>query len=153
MATSDPDPTGEPRLDADTLHVASTRLSHVRLMDDARWPWLLLVPRIASSVTRSAPTELHHLSGHDRAALMEETALVGDALQRATGCTSINVGALGNVVARLHVHVVARDPVDPAWPGPVWGVGKPVPLERDGAGAVREPEFVDAVRRVLPRRR
>ena len=135
--------TGDPRLDADTLPVCRTATAHVRLVDDARWPWVMLVP------VHEGATELHHLTPGERAALADEIALASEAMERATGCTSVNVAALGNVVARLHVHVVARDPGDPNWPGPVWGFGERVPLERDATGGVREPAFVETVREAL----
>ena len=140
---NDTDRTGERRLDTDTLPIARTPTCHVRLVDDARWPWVMLVP------VRTDVTELHHLTDDERAALMREVSAASEALQAVTGCASVNVAALGNVVRRLHVHVVARDPGDPNWPGPVWGFGERVPLARDGSGAVEEPAFVDAVRRVL----
>ena len=126
----------DPRLEADTHAVSTLDLCALRLMDDARWPWLILVPR------RAAVEEVHDLSREDRARLVEEQSRVAAALQRLTGCRSINVAALGNVVAQLHVHVVARDPGDPNWPGPVWGHGARVPYAERAAseliGRVRE---------------
>ena len=116
-----------PRLDADTHRVAELELCALLLMDDARWPWLILVPG------REGIEEIHALEAHDRALLIEEQARVAEALQRLTGCRSINVAALGNVVAQLHVHVVARNENDPNWPDPVWGHGTRVPYERDAA--------------------
>ena len=139
--------TGDPRLDADTLPVCRTAAAHVRLVDDARWPWLMLVP------ARAEATEIHHLAPDERASLIEEVSLASAALERATGCASVNVAALGNVVARLHVHVVARRPGDPNWPGPVWGFGERVPRARDASGEAREPAFVAAVREALAGRR
>lgn len=140
-------PTGEPRLDADSIALCETPLSHVRFMDDARWPWLLLVPRAREG--RPDPHELHELTRPERVALMDEIALAGEALQRATGCTSVNVGALGNAVARLHVHVVARDPGDANWPRPVWGFGTAEALQRDADGRPIDLPWADAVRRAL----
>ena len=97
-------------------------LCHVRLQADARYPWLVLIPRIAGAI------ELEDLSGNDRAALMEEVVLAGAAvravgLATARAVTKLNVGQLGNVTPQLHVHVVGRRTGDAAWPGPVWGVG------------------------------
>ncbi len=139
--------TGEPRLDADSIAVCETPLSHVRLMDDARWPWLLLVPRGRDG--RPDPHELHELTRTERIALMDEIAVAGDALQRTTRCRSVNVAALGNAVPRLHVHVVAREAGDANWPRPVWGFETAVPLPRDAGGAVVEPDWLDPVRRAL----
>ncbi|HTQ12349.1 MAG TPA: HIT domain-containing protein [Rhizomicrobium sp.] len=109
------------RLAADTRAVADWGLSRVLLMNDARYPWLILVPRRAGLV------ELHDLKHAERLVLMEEIARAGAALKSLTGCAKINTGALGNLVPQLHVHVVARGPGDAAWPGPVWGQGTAEP--------------------------
>jgi diadenosine tetraphosphate (Ap4A) HIT family hydrolase len=103
------------RLEADTIAVTDLPLSAVRLMDDATYPWLVLVPRRAGLV------ELTDLEPPQRAVLIEEIAAAGRALAAATGCHKLNIGALGNQVAQLHVHVIARFTTDAAWPNPVWG--------------------------------
>jgi diadenosine tetraphosphate (Ap4A) HIT family hydrolase len=107
------------RLAADSVALGDGRLSSVRLMNDRRYSWLILVPR------RAGLREIHELAAADRSLLVEEIALAGQALQATTGAAKINVGALGNLVPQLHVHVVARSPGDPAWPGPVWGHSRP----------------------------
>lgn len=92
-------------------------LCHVRLQDDARWPWLVLIPRVAGA------RELEDLSVEDCITLMSEIVLAGRAVRDlADGVEKLNVGALGNVTPQLHIHVVGRWSGDPAWPGPVWGV-------------------------------
>lgn len=96
-------------------------LCRVLLMNDRRFPWLILVPE------REAVREIHQLSPADRAALIEEIALGSGVLERLFHPDKLNVGALGNIVPQLHVHVVARAAGDPAWPGPVWGSGAAVP--------------------------
>lgn len=103
------------RLARDCIVLSDLGLSRLLLMDDALYPWLILVPR------RPGLTEIIDLNGPDRAALMEEIAGVSAALQRATRCDKLNVAALGNAVPQLHVHVIARFRGDPAWPNPVWG--------------------------------
>lgn len=108
-----------PRLEADTVFVADWALSRVLLMNDSRYLWLVLVPR------RVDLGELHDLCIEDRAALIEEVARASACLKSFVGAAKINVGALGNLVAQLHLHVVARQPGDAAWPGPVWGQGQP----------------------------
>jgi diadenosine tetraphosphate (Ap4A) HIT family hydrolase len=106
----------DPRLAADTYLIGDLALSRVLLMNDARYDWLILVPRRADLV------ELTDLTRGERAELMDEIALASEALRR-PDVTKINVGALGNIVRQLHVHIVARREADPAWPGPVWGAG------------------------------
>ena len=107
-----------PRLAADTTFVADWPLSRLLLMNDARFPWVMLVPRRANMV------ELFDLNPVDRAALIEETARAAQLLKTVSKGAKINVGALGNLVPQLHVHVVARQLGDVAWPGPVWGHGQ-----------------------------
>ncbi len=109
-----------PRLSQDTDFVGDFGLSRVLLMNDSRWPWLVLVPR------RDGLVELTDLDPADLAHLIEETALASHWLKAHAKADKINVGALGNVVRQLHVHVVARQAGDPAWPGPVWGFGAAV---------------------------
>jgi diadenosine tetraphosphate (Ap4A) HIT family hydrolase len=112
-----------PRLAADTAFVADWPLSRVLLMNDARHPWLILVPR------RGGAAELFDLDRSDRTVLMEEVSRAARDLKELSRAAKINVGALGNLVPQLHIHVVARSPGDAAWPGPVWGHGTSMPYE------------------------
>lgn len=105
------------RLEADSQPVMWLGLCELRLMDDSRWPWLILVPQ------RPGIEEIHDLTPLDQAMLTFEVNMVSQALKQVTGCAKINTGALGNIVRQLHVHVIARFEGDPAWPGPVWGHG------------------------------
>ncbi len=107
----------DPRLAADTLAVGDLALSRALLMNDSRYPWLILVPR------REALREIVDLDAAQRATLIEEIAAASRFVQSLPGVEKINVGALGDIVAQLHVHVVGRAVGDPAWPGPVWGFG------------------------------
>jgi diadenosine tetraphosphate (Ap4A) HIT family hydrolase len=113
----------DPRLAADTVVVGDLPLAQVLLMDDARFPWLILVPR------RAGVSEITDLAPDDGAALWGEVGLAVGVMQALAKPDKVNVAALGNVVAQLHVHVVGRFRSDPAWPGPVWGHGaaKPYP--------------------------
>lgn len=110
----------DPAFDAGSVFAAEWPLCHVRVQDDARFPWLILIPRVEGLV------ELEDLSERDRARLMEETVEAGTVV-RALGdkagrpIDKLNVAALGNVTAQLHVHVVGRRRDDPLWPDPVWG--------------------------------
>ncbi len=110
-----------PRLAADTFLVGETPLNQLLLMNDARYPWLILVPR------RSDITEPFELSDADQAKLWQESMRLGQAMQAHFAADKINIAALGNQVAQLHVHHIARFHTDDAWPGPVWGVGSAVP--------------------------
>lgn len=106
-----------PRIEADSLFVLDWPLCQVRLMDDRRYPWLLLLPRIDGLEEWSA------LSDADAATLALEAKRAAAAIERHARPAKLNVAALGNIVRQFHLHVVGRFEGDPAWPGPVWGVG------------------------------
>ena len=117
----------DPRLIANSVAVAAWALCDVRLMDDARFPWLVLIPRVADA------SELDDLAPADRPVLMAEMIRAGEIVRR-LGQTmdlevhKVNTAALGNVTAQLHVHVVGRRRDDPLWPDPVWGRDGRTPL-------------------------
>jgi diadenosine tetraphosphate (Ap4A) HIT family hydrolase len=104
-----------PQLAQDCDAIGDLGLSRVLLMNDATYPWLILVPR------RPGLTEIVDLDEDARGELMREIARATDALRRDTQCDKLNVAALGNAVPQLHVHVIARFRTDPAWPQAVWG--------------------------------
>lgn len=105
----------DPRLAADTLPLAESGLSLLLLMNDRRYPWLILVPKVAGM------SELFELDEDDRSRLWEESAAIARALSHDFLADKVNLAALGNVVRQLHLHHVGRTLGDPAWPGPVWG--------------------------------
>ena len=117
----------DPRLEADTLPVTELELCTVRLMNDARYPWLILVPK------RDDVIEILDLKPEDQDTLWNEIRICAQALQTTTNADKLNIAALGNVVAQLHVHVIARFKTDDAWPKPVWGVHPPIPYEPEEA--------------------
>ena len=108
----------DPRIAADSLEVRDLELSAVRLMRDANYPWLLLLPR------RDGLAEIVDLTPEERTLLMAEIGLASAALRAVVRCDKLNVAALGNVVRQLHVHVIARTIGDAAWPRPVWGAAE-----------------------------
>lgn len=111
------------RITRDSDLVTMLTLCQLRIQNDSRWPWLVMVPQ------RSGLTEIFDLSPAEQALLSVEVNRVAAALKTATGATKINVGALGNIVRQLHVHVIARFEEDPNWPGPIWGFGQAVTYE------------------------
>jgi diadenosine tetraphosphate (Ap4A) HIT family hydrolase len=115
------------RLAADAFVLGDMLLSRILLMNDARFPWLIVVPR------RPELRELIDLASTERSILMEEIARASSALKEATRAEKLNVAALGNQVEQLHVHVIARFAGDPAWPHPVWGRGPATPYAPDEA--------------------
>lgn len=119
----------DPRLEGDGPVVAELPLCQVRLVDDGRFVWLVLIPR------RDGLVEILDLPAADRAVLMEEIAAVGAAVKAASGCAKLNVAALGNMVSQLHVHVIGRNPGDAAWPGPVFGFGAREPMAPEAMAA------------------
>lgn len=112
----------DPAFDGASVPLVSLPFCEARLQDDARFCWLILIPRVAGAV------EIEDLAREDRARLMDEVVLagravraMGEALGRPVG--KLNLGQLGNITRQLHLHVVGRRPDDPCWPGPVWGQG------------------------------
>ena len=108
----------DPRLAADTHAIGALPFSELLLMDDARFPWVILVPRIAGA------RELIDLDEGDQHLLLGEIDRVARALESLLHPDKLNIAALGNVVPQLHVHVIARFTSDAAWPNPVWGRGE-----------------------------
>ncbi len=110
-----------PTLAADTLDVGALPLCQCLLMNDSRYPWLILVPRVADI------TELLQLNQAQIVRLWPEIRWASELLQAQARITKLNVAALGNMVPQLHIHVIGRHSQDAAWPGPVWGVGPAIP--------------------------
>ena len=107
----------DPRLAADSAFIADGPLSQVRLMDDTRFPWLVLVPRV------NGVSEWLELDGGQQRLLLAEINQAGQLIRAQPGVEKLNIGALGNIVRQFHVHLIGRHEGDPAWPGPVWGQG------------------------------
>jgi diadenosine tetraphosphate (Ap4A) HIT family hydrolase len=126
------------RLEAESIAISTLKLCEVRLFDDARFPWLVLVPRRADLV------EIIHVETGEQVVLMEEIAKVSRALKNITGCYKLNVAALGNQVRQLHIHIIARFENDAAWPAPVWGKGTRVPY-----GAKERSDLIAKLMRAL----
>lgn len=126
------------RLAADTHRVGDFPLSRVLLMDDARFPWLILVPR------RPGLRDLIDLAREDQQVLLDEINRCAHVLHALEKPDKLNIAALGNVVAQLHVHVIARRTTDAAWPRPVWNVG-----EREGCAAPALGRRLAALRAAL----
>ncbi|WP_230532688.1 HIT domain-containing protein [Microvirga roseola] len=120
------------RLDADTIPIGDLALSSVLLLNDARFPWFVLVPRIPGA------GELTDLSDEQSALLMQEIRIATKVMLELSRPDKVNVGALGNIVTQLHVHVIGRFRSDPAWPGPVWGHGTRTPYPDHAATALIE---------------
>lgn len=133
---------GEPfklheRLNADTHFVADWPIARVLLMNDTNYPWLILVPR------RVDLRDLHDVAPEDEVVFLGEVNHAARALQEMTGADKMNIGALGNMVPQLHVHVIARFESDAAWPDPVWGKHTAVPYS-DGAAEELIKRFLTA---------
>lgn len=119
----------DPRLVADTVYAASLGVCELLIMNDCRYPWAILVPRIIGA------RELYALNERDLAAVLAETMAVSAAIGALPCIVKVNVGALGNIVSQLHIHVVGRHDTDPAWPAPVWGHSARVAYKAGGVDA------------------
>lgn len=115
------------RLAADTLALTSLALCELRLMNDQRYPWLILVPR------RSGAVEWIDLDDDDQQLLWAEVRQAAEVLRALTAPDKLNIAALGNQVRQLHVHLIARHSNDDAWPDPVWGRYPALPYNDGGA--------------------
>lgn len=119
------------RLEQDTLPIGDFPLCRLLLMNDAQYPWFILVPR------REAVSELFQLDAADQQQLWRETTAFAEIVKDSFGADKMNVATLGNVVSQLHMHVIARSRDDAAWPAPVWGRHQPKPYTQDQAAAIR----------------
>lgn len=124
----------DPAFESGSVAVCGWPLCEVRLQDDARFPWLILIPR------RTGLHELEDLSPADAALLMGEIVRAGAVVRMLGEAASrpvqkLNVAALGNVTAQLHVHVLGRRHDDGLWPDPVWGRGIAQPYGVNGLQA------------------
>ncbi|ACL56055.1 HIT domain-containing protein [Methylobacterium nodulans] len=122
----------DPRLAGDTIAIGDLPLCSVLLLDDARFPWFVLVPR------RAGLTEITDLPPDEAATLMQEMRIATGVMQSLAKPDKVNLGALGNLVSQLHIHVVGRFRSDPAWPGPVWGHGTRTPYPPHAAAQLVE---------------
>jgi diadenosine tetraphosphate (Ap4A) HIT family hydrolase len=118
------------RLEADSLYVTNHDDIQIRIMNDARYVWILLVPENADV------TELHDLPSHKQQMLMRLAASIGAGIKdkplpASPAITKINTAMIGNMVSQLHLHIVGRHPDDDAWPAPVWGHGSAIKLDED----------------------
>lgn len=104
-----------PRLAADTFVLGDFPLSRLLLMNDAQYPWCILVPRQAGL------REIFELSEADQQQLLRESSTLGRAMMQAFAGDKLNIAALGNLVPQLHLHHIVRQAGDAAWPAPVWG--------------------------------
>jgi diadenosine tetraphosphate (Ap4A) HIT family hydrolase len=136
--SSTPSWTLHPQLASDTVNLGNLPLCQVLVIQDANYPWLLLVPR------RPDIVEVLDLDEVEQAQLMTETTRVARALREITKCDKLNIAALGNVVPQLHVHVIARRKTDAAWPRPVWGVVPPVNHDPEEL-----KQFISAIRKKI----
>ena len=125
----------DPRLAADTIHVSNLAACELLIMNDSRYPWAILVPRIEDA------RELHDLHGDDGAKVYAEIMIIARAIGTWPGVEKVNIGALGNIVSQLHIHIIGRHADDPAWPRPVWGHSARVAYKNG-----EEAEFVKYLR-------
>jgi diadenosine tetraphosphate (Ap4A) HIT family hydrolase len=120
----------DPRLQQDTLVVGDFALCRLLLMNDAQFPWFILVPR------REDVSELFQLDSDDQRLLWQETTALAETLKDTFAADKMNVATLGNIVSQLHMHVIVRRRVDAAWPAPVWGKLPAQPYSAEQLAAV-----------------
>ena len=121
-----------PQLAKDCLIVSDLPLCRVLLMNESRYPWLILVPR------RVGVSEIHQLSTEERQQLWAESDTVSQRLLELFQPDKLNIASLGNMVPQLHIHHIARFRTDAAWPAPVWGKFAPEAYSEEAAGVLLE---------------
>lgn len=127
-----------PKLAQDTFSIGEYELCDVRLMNDTRYPWVILVPKQANL------REVYQLAEADQQRLIYESSFTAEQMVQLFSAQKMNVAAIGNVVEQLHLHHVARFTSDAAWPLPVWGIGDAQPYSEVAAKAM-----LSQLRRVL----
>jgi len=127
------------RLQQDTLTIGDFPLCRLLLSNDSNYPWFILVPRI------NGISEVFQLSVINQQKLWNETTTLAQLLSEGFGADKMNIGALGNVVSQLHVHVIVRKRDDMAWPAPVWGKHPARPYTEEQVAAIRA-----RLRKLLP---
>ena len=120
-----------PQLAKDCIEIGRFKLCRLLLMNDANYPWFILVP------DRENITEVYELSETDQMELFIELLHFSEALMKEFKGDKLNVGSLGNIVPQLHIHMVIRYKTDPAWPKPVWGTIKSVPYKEEQIEAIK----------------
>ena len=111
------------QLEQDTVLVADWHLCQVRLMNDSRYPWVILIPKVEDV------SEIHQLADEQQQLLLGESVRLSKALEQLFAPHKLNVASLGNMVRQLHIHHIVRFEDDASFPRPVWGVGDAVPYE------------------------
>ncbi|SIS76992.1 HIT family protein [Neptunomonas antarctica] len=119
------------RLANDCIVLGDFPLSRLLLMNDAQYPWFILVPR------RAGATEIYHLSCEDQHQLMDESSELAETMADSFSAQKMNIANLGNMVPQLHIHHIARREGDPAWPGPVWGKHPTIPYTKEKIDQIR----------------
>ncbi len=128
----------DPKLDADCIFVADLSLSRLLLMNDKRYPWVILVPK------RKGISEIHYLPRKDQISLFRETTTIAEIIEDLFNPRKLNIAAIGNIVSQLHIHIIGRNENDPAWPAPVWGHSAAVNYGRD-----ESEELIDKLLAIL----
>lgn len=114
----------DPQLEKDTILITDWHLCQVRLMNDSRYPWVILIPKVQGIV------EIHELADEQQKLLLGESMRLSKALDQLFSPHKLNVAALGNMVRQLHVHHIVRFEDDASFPKPVWGVGDALPYDK-----------------------
>lgn len=127
-----------PQLEKDTRSVGEDSQFWIRYMNDQRFAWLIIVPK------QEGVREWYELDQATQSSLLDLVNRSAEHLQRLTGAEKMNIGALGNMVPQLHIHIIARNTGDPCWPGPVWGNGAPEPFTDDAA-----PDWLSSFRNAI----
>ncbi len=124
-----------PQLKKDCIELGEFTLCSLLLLNDANYPWFILLPN------RAGITEMHQLSEVDQQQLMTESMFFSQCLEQVFQADKLNIAALGNVVPQLHIHHIARFTTDACWPAPVWGAVSATPYNEDQLKIIKKQLF------------
>lgn len=122
----------DPLIARTSLSVCHFGVFDLRLVNDSRYLWLLLIPQIDGA------TELHHLSQEQRHQMIDTACAIADLIQNKVAADKMNIATIGNIVPAMHLHIIARHKGDAAWPNPVWGNGTAVAMDDETAHKKRD---------------
>lgn len=124
-----------PQLKKDCLPLGEFTLCSLLLLNDANYPWFILLPN------RAGITEIHQLSELDQQQLMTESTFFSQCLEQVFQPDKLNIAALGNMVPQLHIHHIARFTSDACWPAPVWGATRSIPYQKKQVETIKYQLF------------
>ena len=116
----------------DSHHITELKLCSVRLINNSRFPWIILIPK------RKKKTEIFHLNKKDQKLLIEEIVYSSKIMKKTFKAFNLNIEKIGNIVPHLHIHIISRSKKDRSWPLSVWVVKKKSYFKQDLSQTIKK---------------